>query len=542
MLIVVAGMGALAFESRHLTFFADDLSLVVGRRGMSLTVLLTPHTEHLIVGPILTYKVLLHLFGATSYWPFIGLAIVLNALCAVLLYVAARRRVGRWAALAPAAILIVLGPAWQDLLWAFQMGFFGSIAAGIGAFLLLDRRDRIGDALACLLLIVSVAWGSIGVGVMAGIAVELVLQRRRDGLRRLWLVAVPVVLYGLWYIGYGTGAMKASNITLVPSYVLDGFSGALGSIAGLAQTPAGADPYEIGLGWGRPLAVLALLLLIGRIVRGRPMTVRFWSLTVTGVALWIAAALAYFPSRDAAQSRYQYIGVAFVLLAAVELAPGWRPNVRAGLLITLATAAAVVANLGILRDHTGFWTTNSQFSQAEISMIQIARGTVAPSFTPEDPATGAVIGNHDMYPIVAGPYFSAADKFGSLAISPERVARLPENVRLAADFVLAHAERLGLVPAERTPAGARCQTLTSAVGAASLTLSPGTTTFRFPRGTTATVALRRFADTFSYVTFPVITAGGTWSLTLPQDGAPRTPWLLDVVTSRPGRLCAGGTP
>ena len=63
-----------------------------------------------------------------------------------MLFVYARRRVGEWIALAMILPILFLGPSWDDLLFPFQMALFGWIACGIGALLLLERRDRAGTS------------------------------------------------------------------------------------------------------------------------------------------------------------------------------------------------------------------------------------------------------------------------------------------------------------------------------------------------------------------------------------------------------------
>ena len=50
--------------------------------------------------------------------------------CAVTLYLLLRRRIGAWYALVPMTSLALLGCAWQDLLWPFQIGFLISVWAG----------------------------------------------------------------------------------------------------------------------------------------------------------------------------------------------------------------------------------------------------------------------------------------------------------------------------------------------------------------------------------------------------------------------------
>ena len=110
----------------------------------------------------------------------------------------------RWLALAGTLPILVLGPAWDDLLWPFQLGFFASMSAGLGALLAFERRDRRGDLVACALLVVAISFSSLGLPFIAGAAVLVGWDRNR--LRRAWIVAVPAALYALWWLGWGREA------------------------------------------------------------------------------------------------------------------------------------------------------------------------------------------------------------------------------------------------------------------------------------------------------------------------------------------------
>ena len=62
-----------------------------------------------------------------------------------------RAGVGPWIATATASMsLLLAGAAWADIVWAFQVGFVGSLACGLAHLLLadhdgpLDRHDTFG--------------------------------------------------------------------------------------------------------------------------------------------------------------------------------------------------------------------------------------------------------------------------------------------------------------------------------------------------------------------------------------------------------------
>ena len=144
--VIACGCALLLWEARGATFAQDEWSFILFRRGFSADVFLRPHVNHLSVIPIAAYKLLLAIFGLTAYLPYILLLLLLHATACLLLYVLLRRYVGPWAAVAPVAIVAVLGPAWHDLIWGFQIGFVGSVAAGLGMTLCLERQDRVGTS------------------------------------------------------------------------------------------------------------------------------------------------------------------------------------------------------------------------------------------------------------------------------------------------------------------------------------------------------------------------------------------------------------
>ena len=69
------------------------------------------------------------------YWPYRAVVVALHLVCVALIYVYAERRVGGWLAFAAALLILFLGPAWQVIVWPFEMAWVASLAAGLGALL-----------------------------------------------------------------------------------------------------------------------------------------------------------------------------------------------------------------------------------------------------------------------------------------------------------------------------------------------------------------------------------------------------------------------
>ena len=130
-------------------------------------------------------------------------------------------------------MIAVLGPAWPDVLWPFQIGFLGSLAAGMGALLALDRGDRRGEIAAAVLLTVALASSSLGIPLFVAAALEILgrpdrrgalAHARRPGraLRRL----VP-------RLRRGQGKASVDNLLSTPAYVAEAAAAAAGAVFGL---------------------------------------------------------------------------------------------------------------------------------------------------------------------------------------------------------------------------------------------------------------------------------------------------------------------
>jgi hypothetical protein len=552
--LALAASGALliAWQS-HLTFLIDDWDLLLYRRGFNAHALLDPHARHLIIGPALVYKAIQASIGMESHLPY-GAAAVAAFLASVgLLFVYMRRRVGDWVALAAVLPVLVMGTAYEDLLSAFQIGYFGSMAFGIGALLAIERADRRGDAMACALLVASLAFAEIAVAFAAGVAVAIALQR--GPLRRGWVAAVPLLLYAVWYPTFGhSGAhlgpsgFSLHNVVTSPPYVLDGFASSAGSLLGLG-TPLLFGGTG-GIDWGRPLLIALVTVALALIIRFRPRQ-RAWVLVplTVGVSFWFLTAANFTFGREPYASRYQYVGAVFLLMIAAQLAAGWRPGWR-GVLATLAVgAAAAIGNLATLHQAYRALTGVSDVVRGGLAGLEIAADRVSPDLvlTPEN-------SDFNYFTLlVAGPYLSAAEKFGSPAYSESELAGAPEGARVAADKVLAAALPIALRPeaAPRPPAGPtprlanplnggflQAGSCIAVRGAGSeapvLNLPPGGASLSAPRGVQASLGLRRYAaDSFPVDPGPL---RGDARLVIPTDRSSRT-WQLRLDTRRPVSVC-----
>ena len=115
------------------------------------------------------------------------------------------------------------------------------MAAGLGALLVIEREDKRGDALACALLILSFTFSELALPFVLGVGVAI--AQARGPLRRAYVVVVPLLLYAVWYAGWGhtgTSYLSFHNVANSPVYVLDGLASGLVSLLGL--TPVDRPP------------------------------------------------------------------------------------------------------------------------------------------------------------------------------------------------------------------------------------------------------------------------------------------------------------
>jgi uncharacterized membrane protein len=545
--LAASGALLLAWQS-HLTFLIDDWDLLLPRRGFNAHVLFHPHANHLIVGPVLVYKAIQATIGMDSIVPYAAAAIACFLVSVLLLFIYLSRRVGDWIALAAVLPILVMGTAYEDLLTAFQMNYFGSVAFGLGALLAIERRDRRGDVIACVLLVASLAFAEIALAFAAGALVAIVLQR--GPLRRCWVIAVPAVLYSVWYLIYEAGEpsfFSWHNVALSPAYVVDGFASSLGSLFGLG-TPI-LFSGDGGLPWGRPLLLAAIAGATFLLLRRRTNS-RVLILVPLAVALvfWLLTAANFQSGRPPTASRYQYVGAVFVLLIAGQVAAGWRPRWRAILLAFAVSIAAAAGNLSTLHDGYRSLAASSVTVRGGLGGLEIAADHVSPDFV-----LTAQNSNFNYFTLVrAGPYLSASEKFGSPAYSETELASAPESAREAADKVMAAALPISLRPGGVqgasggapprivSPPGASvsargsCATVRGVEGAAPvLLLSPGGVLLQAGGRAQHDLGLRRFADSFAV---SIGRLRGAASLVVPTDRSSR-PWQLQIAGSGPVTAC-----
>ncbi|HKF83384.1 MAG TPA: hypothetical protein VKB23_10545 [Solirubrobacterales bacterium] len=527
---MAAAAAVLLSYGSDLTFFQDSWEFLMNRRDPSVANLLEPHNEHIVLIPVLITEASLRLFGMESMTPELVLLVALLLANAALVFVYARRRLGPWPALFTAVLLLFLGPAWQDLLWPFQVGFAGAALFGMAMLLALENGDERWDRAACAFLVVSLAFSSLGLAFAVAAAIDVLQRRRQRGLWRAYVVALPLALYAVWYLGWGHTAennFSAHNVLVSPRYVWEGLTASLDSVLALGTISG----EVVGRSqWGAPLAIALIALAAYGGWRRRGFFAGLWPVLGAAATFWFLAAFNFGPGREPYSSRYLYVGGLLVVLIAVNLLQGVRFNRWALLAGAALTALVIGFNLVPLREGRDFFEKQTVLTRADLGAIEIAGRSVEPTFLLSPEVAGTVF----LSGIEAGEYLQAVDDYGSPAYSPAALVAAPEEGRTHADLVLANALPLGIETVSRGTAGGKCTRVASGDGP--LPLGPGVTTIELGPGGEGTVRLRRFADDEYPLSTGGLAPGSTTRLYIPPDRL-RRPWQLLVEADQGALVC-----
>jgi hypothetical protein len=455
----------------------------------------------------------------------------------VLLFVYVRRRLGYWPALFATILILCLGPAWEVLLWPFEIGFIGSVVFGLAMFLALERESRGWDLAACVFLVLSMGFSSLGLPFAVGAAVDVLQKRRSRGWARAYLVVVPIVLFALWYLGWGRDAeshMAVHNVFASPRFVIESVAVAAGSLFGLGTNPING---EINPLWGA-LILVGLVVGVVYVQRRRPgFSPTLWPVAAAALANWFLTAFNQIPGRDPTSSRYQYAGAIFIVLVLANLLPKVSWSRRALIGATAVVVLAAGPNLAVLKQGRDNLRVQTVLTRADLAAIEIARRTVDPDFQlgPE------VAGTPSLVNVYAGSWLEADEEYGSPAYSEAELAAAPVPGPRWADVVLSQALPLKTVVRLNgyDAGGGRENCVAVEADAPALSgvqVDPGQTRIEVPPGPEAQLSMRRFAAEEFPVPLTAAPGGSSLVLDVPRDESPR-PWQLHVDAEQSVRVC-----
>ena len=550
--LLLAAALVLVRLTRDTTLWIDEWQWALERRETDPAAFLRPHNGHFSLVPLAIYKLLFVTAGLDDYAPYRAVGIAANLLCGALLYVYARRRVGGAWALLPAALLLTFGPGWEMLLWPFQIGWLVSLAAALGALLMLDRADRAGDVAAACLLGVALASSGLGVVIAAGLAVDLLVSGR--GRRSAWIVAAPLALYAVWWLGYQDTGLERGHLLLAPRFAAESAAAAFGALAGLGALEVGPsgqiDDGDATLAWGRPLAVAAAAILVWSLARRRTVPARVFALLTMAGAFWLLTGVqrAHLGAPDS--GRYLYVGALLILLVALELARDVSVPRPAALVVVALAGLAMASNLGVLRTAARYLRIQAEVARADAAALELARPALAPD---------AVAGGFPGTPFIvvrAGPYFAAADALGSPAFSTAELMAAAPVARATADAELVRSGAVVLGARGRTPAAGTSPHVDAAAGGTAVARgpcvrfrpsgesAPGLELTVPPAGLSlsaaggpATVAVRRFGDSFVEPPLGRLPPATPVTLRVRADRAPQ-PWHVRLAPDARVTACS----
>ncbi len=379
---VLTLVGAFAFWAwwdRGLWFFGDEWDFLVQRGLWHLPAnpasIWFPHNEHWSTLPILLWRALFNIFHLSSYWPYIVPVLVLHAGIMHLSWrLSLRAGVPAGVATAAVGLLGFLGAGAENLTWAFQVGFVGSVFFGLVAMDLLDRwgpasprpGPRRASSLwyASLALVASLMCSTIGDAMLVGAAVLAAARLPRR--RALWVIGPPLAVYAVWFAAVGRLGISAhsdrfslAEVSGVPGYIWTGLSSALGQTFNLADA---GGALLVGLGvwtayhlrrlWSRYPALLGL----GAAV------VAFYALTALGRDT---------STVDASVSRYVYIAIALLVPVLGKILGPARASTGA---VVGAVALLALSALGNVGQAQSWATTRDALTSAsEVQVLATAR-------------------------------------------------------------------------------------------------------------------------------------------------------------------------
>ena len=540
-------------------FALDEWEYVVNRGDWTVDNLLRPANGHLLALPLVVYKALLSVFGAESHLPFTLLTAFLQLLVAGLVYVLAARRLHPWMALIPALLILFFGAGWEVLVNTAAMQNQFGIAAGLGMIICLDRRR---DALACLLLAASLASFTIGLAFAVGAAVRLLLEAEgagRQRLGRIWIVAVPVALYVVWFIWarkFHQSGGSLHSVGVMVGAIFDQLSVILGGLTGLFQESGGSAPGSAYLDTASRTNALVFVLigaLVLRFVKGPRLSPAAWGALVTLLGYLLLIGFGLDSQRLPQASRYVYMGGLLLVVAGIELTAGLRLERRWVVGIVAALAISLYANVAQIYPAGNFFQDESAFNRAELAALELAEPVVNPAFIAEQDPIPTLVPHQDLL-FPAADYFAMTARYGSPAYPEPELATAPEEARLEADALSIRALGVAVAPSPGEPATTAEPLATAAILNAEavpkdscllirpLSTDPGYASVDVPEGGLdfsadgggLQLGLHRYADGFSEV--PGSRASGL--LTIPADLSSR-PWQASFTLTGPATICPG---
>ncbi|MEQ1873054.1 MAG: hypothetical protein ABL953_04940 [Ilumatobacteraceae bacterium] len=339
--------GWILFTSRRQWFFGDEWAFFINRReqwaaGHEIDAVMLPHNEHWTALPAVLFFAMFKLFGLHSYLLYL-LPVVAAHLAAAfsLRLILIRIGVGNWASALFVTPFAFFGAGAENLTWAFQIAFVGAVSFGLVLLLLVSNKSA---TLRRDLLAITAGVGALmcsGMGIPFVVAAAVVLVIDRSWLRLIRVVAPIAVIFGLWYLIWGSDSssgLPPASLKVVPRFV---WTGSTATLEGLTQ-----------------LRGIGAVILVGCVVvlcLKPPQHALVLGCAAGAASMFVLTALgrAGLGQEQATASRYTYIAGALLLpvvVAALRTATATQP--RAWLVAVVFTSWAAVGNAADMSSFT----------------------------------------------------------------------------------------------------------------------------------------------------------------------------------------------
>lgn len=526
------------YAGRDTSPFYDEWSWLIGRRDFGIETLLAAHNGHLSVVPVLINKVLLSLGGVEHYWLQRAVLALLHVGVGLAVFRFASVRIGGPAALIPTALILGLSGGAADFLWAFQIGFLCSILFGITGLVALASPRRRSGVVALVALLLALGSSGIGVVFLAAAIVWAIFDRQQQ---KVIAVAIPAVLYAIWFVVYSSGEeqqSRRSNLIDAPDYMVKMAAAGFGGLSGLG--------VEVGL----VLLVIAICAVATALSRSARFTPLLAALLAAPLALWALTALSRAHLGEPGAPRYVYPSAVLIVLAGLELLRRTRPTPRVLLVLGAVTVFFLAAGVGELRTESRSLRANAAMVRAQVTAFELLKDPQVPAdFLP----AGAL-----------APQLRAADlpgitrAYGPLASDANaELTGTTEVAQLGADATLLQAGAVKSTPTKAVPPVNRAGTvslytpsagvLPSKAGCASaqadggslseIALPPGARVLVTARDPAA-LAFRRFADGYGSVGQRPLPAQPLVIAAAPERTSVSAPWRVQVTGGGQVKVCA----
>ena len=361
----------LLYLGRSLTFWQDEWRWITFT-GTAID-FLRPVNQHWSTFPLLLYRATFGVFQLHSYLPYLVELIVLHLLAVAGAYILMRRRVGPRVATALAIPLLLLGVGSENLFYAAQFGFVGSVMFGVWAMVFIERTGRWSPVIAPVLLLASLMSSGMGLFFLIAAFGRTILN---PSLRMRTLAVVPpTAAYLLWYLLLGRESCRQSDhfadpLAVVP-FVARGIGHSTGAITGLGYLPD-RDLLAVAL-----FSAL-LIATVWAVIAGRPLALAAGCLVAT-LAMYTLVGLVrahHLESNFATKSRYVYVAAFLLILAVAD----WLPELQARMtsqarrrvavtrLLAIALVASIVVNIKALAVARDQFQNRADLTRAYIAL------------------------------------------------------------------------------------------------------------------------------------------------------------------------------